>query len=147
MAVVSDDHSHESLCAQSLAALPATQHHAAPRLISPEEVKQHNGRGGVDFWAVVDGYVVDASAFVDSHPGGLRKLLSTDSPGVGATGKPFGFSFSRGRNAHFPDTGKRFHDGVLRFLSGVPSDGEHFLPPIDVSFPSHGKIVILGRLS
>ena len=37
------------------------------------------------FWAVIDGFVVDASEFVDKHPGGLRKLLSADSPAAGAT--------------------------------------------------------------
>ena len=94
---------------------------AAPRLISADEIKQHNGRNGESFWAVVDGFVVDATEFVadGGHPGGLKKLLSTDAAGTGATGKPFGFSFSRGRNAHFPQTGQRFQEGAKRFLSGV----------------------------
>ena len=41
-------------------------------------------------------------------------------------------------------TGKRFHDGVQQFLS-VASD-EPFLPPAEVAFPPHGRLVILGRL-
>ena len=85
------------------------------------------------------GWVVDASEFLTNHPGGLRKLLSTDKAKTGATGKPFGFSFSRGRNAHFPDTGKRFREGVERYLKSKK--------PTDVLFPPHGKIVILGQLS
>ena len=104
-------------------------------------MKEHGGRES--FWAVIDGFVVDATDFVDSHPGGLRKLLSTDSAASGATGKPFGFSFSRGKNAHFPATGQRFSEGAKRYLSG-PTDG--FLPPTDVTFEGHGKVVILGKL-
>ena len=143
MARVSDDHADESLCVEHMAA-PTKKAAPSPRLISPEELRQHNGRNGLAFWAVVDSFVVDATAFVDAHPGGLKKLLSTDSASTGATGKPFGFSFSRGRNAHFPETGKRFHDGVKRFMSSG-SDGP-VLPPAEVEFPPHGKIVILGRL-
>ena len=140
MAIVSSDHADESWCAELLRR-PA----AGPRLISPDEVRQHDGRSSSKFWAVIDTYVVDASEFVDTHPGGLRKLLSADSAATGATGKPFGFSFSRGRNAHFPDTGKRFHEGVKQYLAGV-SDGGAALPPADIVFPPYGKIVILGRL-
>ena len=82
---------------------------------------------------------MDASEFLTNHPGGLRKLLSTDKAKTGATGKPFGFSFSRGRNAHFPDTGKRFREGVERYLKSKKST--------EVLFPPHGKIIILGQLS
>ena len=71
-------------------------------------------------------------------------MLSTNSAAAGATGHPYGFSLSRGRNAHFPDTGKRFHDGVTRFLS-AESDGP-FLRPAEVAFPPYGSVVILGRL-
>ena len=90
---------------------------------------------------------MDATEFVadGGHPGGLKKLLSTDAAGTGATGKPFGFSFSRGRNAHFPQTGQRFQEGAKRFLSGV-SESEAVLPPVAVAFPPYGSIVILGRL-
>lgn len=150
MARVSDDHADASLCAATLLStggkpLAGKPLAKRPRLISPEEVQEHNGRSCATFWAVVDGLVVDASEFLDSHPGGLKKLLSTDSAGTGATGKAYGFSFSKGRNAHFPDTGRRFHDGVKRYLNGKSDGGEH-LPPSEVTFPGHGSIVILGRL-
>ena len=148
MARVSDDHADETLCGEHLLPRPAPAGSTCapgPRLISPDEVSQHSGSDGTSFWGVVDGFVVDASEFVDTHPGGLKKLLSVDSAGAGANGKPFGFSFSRGRNAHFPDTGKRFHDGVKRFLSGQ-GDGQ-VLPPAEVSFPPYGKLTILGRLA
>ena len=46
--------------------------------------------------------------------------------------------FSRGRNAHFPDTGRRFADGVQRYLR----DGH----ATKIKFPPHGALVILGRL-
>ena len=113
MAVVSADHADASLCAENLVAPAGGFKRAAcgPRLIAAEDVQQHSGKG-TGFWAVIDSFVVDCSEFVDTHPGGLRKLLSADSPATGATGQPFGFSFSRGRNAHFPDTGKRFREGV-----------------------------------
>ena len=143
-AVVSEDHADASMCVAHLATTNDGRHQRpAPRLISPDEVKQHGGREG-PFWAVVDGFVVDASTMVDSHPGGLRKLLSTDSAATGATGREFGFSFSKGRNAHFPDTGKRFHEGVQRYLNGE-AEGP-FLAPAEVAFPPYGGVVILGRL-
>jgi hypothetical protein len=86
---------------------------------------------------VVDGFVVDASLFRTKHPGGLRKLLQTNDAGAGATAGEFSFSFSRGKNAHFPDTGKRFRAGVEAFLRGEGAE---------VDFPPHGSLVILGRL-
>ena len=134
------------MCVEHMASLTAKQS-LVPRRITPAEVKQHNGKSG-SFWAVIDGFVVDASEFVDQHPGGLRKLLSADDAATGASGRPFGFSFSRGRNAHFPQTGKRFRDGVQRYSNGELSsgDGERFLPPGEVAFPPYGKIIILGRL-
>ena len=104
--------------------------------MEPEEVEQH--RSKESFWCVVDGFVVDATAFVDTHPGGLRKLMSTDDAGIGAGPDAFSFSFSRGRNAHFPDTGRRFADGVQRYLR----DGH----ATKIKFPPHGNLIILGRL-
>lgn len=63
-------------------------------MITAEEVKEHNGEGeDGSFWCCVDGFVVDATSFLDSHPGGLRKLLSSDSAEVGHTGQPFGFRY------------------------------------------------------
>ena len=147
MAVVSSDHAAVSLCAEDLASQGSSSSAApAARPISPEEVELHGGSSNEDFWCVVDGWVVDATEFVDKHPGGLRKLMSTDKVETGATGKPHGFSFSRGRNAHFPDTGKRFHNGVKKYLNGG-TPGETYFPPAAVVFPPHGRIVILGRLS
>ena len=58
-----------------------------PRPITGAEVKQHDGRSGNgSFWAVIDGWVVDATDFVGTHPGGNAKLLSTDNADIGATG-------------------------------------------------------------
>ena len=130
-AVVSTDHAGEGECVQHLAAA------AGPRTITQEEIQQRNGKVGNSFWAVIDGFVVDATAFVDSHPGGLPKLLSADAASTGATGQEFGFSFSRGRNAHFPGTGQNFAAGVKCFLAGGSPE---------VAFPPHGTLVILGRL-
>jgi len=138
--VISDDHGDESLCADGMAS-SSTE----PRPISVEELQEHNNSDG-SFWAVIDGFVVDATDFLESHPGGLKKLLSTDSPGAGASGQPYGFSFSRGRNAHFPDTGKRFRKGVERYLGGAASGSDSWLAPSDVAFPRYGRLVILGKL-
>jgi hypothetical protein len=148
MAVVSSDHADESLCAEHVLPLPALKDSGAapsPRLFSPDEVQQHDGQDGRSFWGVVDGFVVDASEFMQTHPGGIKKLLSVDTAAAGASGRPFGFSFSRGRNAHFPDTGRRFQDGVKRFLGG--GGGRAILPAADVEFPPYGKITILGKLA
>ena len=88
-AVVSSDHADESLNQSSSAA-------EAHRCIKPAEVEQHRSKDS--YWCVVDGFVVDATAFIDTHPGGLRKLMSTDDAGIGAGPDAFSFSFSRGRN-------------------------------------------------
>ena len=90
------------------------------------------------FWCVVDGFVVDATATVDRRIPAGSQLMSTDDAGIGAGPDAFGFSFSRGRNAHFPDTGRRFADGVQRYLR----DGH----ATKIKFPPHGTLVILGRL-
>ncbi|KAH8061857.1 hypothetical protein JL722_3814 [Aureococcus anophagefferens] len=97
MAVVSDDHAQAHLCVENVGA-------DGLRLFSPAEIKRNDGRDGRAFWAVVDGFVVDATAFVDSHPGGLKKLLSTDDANTGATGKAFGFHSPKGaaRRLLFP---------------------------------------------
>ena len=128
-----------------------------PRLYTSNEIRSHNEKGeGASFWAVIDGFVCDASQFLTSHPGKLRKLLSANSKGAGATGASFGFSFSRGRNSHFPGTSRTFLDGVARSLSGSPDDvreadgaasGGDVLSPYAVDFAPHGKLVLLGRLS
>ena len=129
--VISTDHADESLSVHKLGLTDGR--------ISAEDVRKHNNENGSGFWAVVDGFVVDATDFLDIHPGGLKKILATDTPGAGATGSDFGFSFSRGRNAHFPNTGRTFKDGVTRFLKG---NGE----PESVYFSSVGSITILGKL-
>ena len=86
MAVVSSDHADPSLCAEDLGSAAASSRGGGkpgPRLISAEEVEQHSGGSSGEFWCVVDGFVVDATEFVDAHPGGLRKLLSTNSAEAG----------------------------------------------------------------
>jgi hypothetical protein len=146
MAVVSDDHANPNLCVEHLAVPTQTSENQrpVPRLISPDELNEHSQHDTGQFWAVIDRFVVDATELADTHPGGLRKLLSTNNAEAGVTGRPFVFSFSRGRNAHFPGTGRCFQEGVQRYLA-TESDGP-FLHPVEVQFPSHGKIVILGQL-
>ena len=119
-----------------------------PRAFSQEDLAQNDGQDGRRFWCVVDGFVCDATEFVGSHPGGLRKLLSANTPAAGATGQMFGFSFSRGPNAHFPRTGQRFAEGIERFLQGVPTRNasEPHLPSTEVAFPPYGSVEILGRV-
>lgn len=123
-AVVSDDHAGPSL---HTAALLQSTSPSPVHLFSIVEVKENDGsHANKPFYCVIDGMVVDATSFVHAHPGGLKKILSTDDASVGATGKAFGFSFSSGRNAHFPGTGasvtQTFH---FRFLitreHGVPT--------------------------
>ena len=146
MARVSDDHADGSLCTEHMSPLLSStgRRLPIPRPISQEEVAQHSNSGDGVFWAVIDKFVVDASEFVNTHPGGLRKLLSADSADAGHTGKPFGFSFATGHNAHFPKTGQQFRDGVQQYLSSATE--EVYLLPTEVSFPPYGKIVILGKL-
>ncbi len=115
-----------------------------PQEFSADEVQAHCQDGL--FWAVLDGFVVDASDLIEHHPGGIKKILSANAPHAGATGQASGFSFSRGRNAHFPRTAQRFRDGVQRYLTGK-STKQTFLPPVEVAFEPYGKLVILGRIS
>lgn len=147
MAVVSDDHADETMNVEGMGLGITSDENGRsaprPRLISQEEVNEHSGPEG-SFWAVVDSFVIDATQFVEKHPGGMRKLLGVNSASEGVTGRPFGFSFTRGRNAHFPDTGRRFHEGVTRYLA-AGGDGP-FLSPAEVAFPPYGNVVILGRL-
>lgn len=142
MAVVSSDHADASLSAAGLRG-DGAQH---PRRIRAEELRNHNANDADGaFWGVVDGFVVSASGF--SHPGGLRKLQSVNTADAGHTGSEFGFSFSRGRNAHFPATGRAFREGVERYLRGAGGHKDGVLLPVEVMFPGYGKIVILGKLT
>jgi len=81
-AVISSDHASEGV--DNLPHLAGNP--SAPRLFSAAEVESHNkeganGEGGNDggeisFWAVIDGYVCEASEFVSPkvHPGGRKKV-------------------------------------------------------------------------
>jgi hypothetical protein len=145
---IADDHADESTCVERMsAAEQGGGKTLKPRTISADEIGQHNSKES--FWAVIDGFVVDATDFVETHPGGLRKLLSADSAAAGASGQSFGFSFSRGRNAHFPRTAKLFKAGVQQFLRGGGSDASDdrgHLPPVAVEFAPYGRVVVLGCL-
>ena len=111
-----------------------------PLEFTPEQVRAKNGKNGEKLWVVIDGYVVDATDFANSHPGGISKILSTDSKRSGYTGKEFGFSLSKGRNAHFPRTAKIFEEAAKSF----DSLQRHVTVEFD---PDHaGSIVILGKL-
>lgn len=147
--VVSPDHADESLAADTMGGMEDAA--VGPRVISADDIEANNSSEGGSFWAVVDNFVVDATDFLDSHPGGLKKLLATDSAAAGATGNAFGFSFSKGKNAHFPGTGKIFKEGVKLFLAGAAS-ADNCLVPRKVEFPKSGRhapssITILGRLA
>ena len=150
MAVVSQDHADESYYAGSC--LPSPSASSSPkraiRYFSPEDVDRHNRGDGddgpaVSYWAVVDGFVVDASDFLAKHPSGRKKLLATNDPETGDAGRPFDFSFSRGRNAHFPATARTFQDGVERFLNGGSAE---IVFPATYKDQEGGKLVVLGRL-
>jgi len=115
------------------------------RKFDVSEIRERNKGKGDDYvLAVIDNYVVEVKDF--DHPGGLKKLLETNDAGAGATGREFGFSFSRGKNQHFPRTGATFEAACDDFLAGtVAEDG--FLRPCTVDFgQGGGSIQILGVL-
>jgi hypothetical protein len=118
-----------------------TENVAEPRSFSPAEVQLHNHED--DMWAVIDGFVVDASGFASQHPGGTQKLLSANYPETGATGRNFGFSFSKGRNGHFPHTGATFEQACTNFLSQKGCEGG-VLAPHTFEFREGGSVTILG---
>jgi len=111
-----------------------------PLVFTPEQVRAKNGKNGEKLWVVIDGYVVDATDFANFHPGGTSKILSADSKRTGYTGKEFGFSLSKGKNAHFPTTAKAFEDAAKSF--------DRLQQRVVVKFGSGqtGSIVILGKL-
>eukprot|EP00406_Dinophysis_acuminata_P067604 CAMPEP_0179279504 /NCGR_PEP_ID=MMETSP0797-20121207/36148_1 /TAXON_ID=47934 /ORGANISM="Dinophysis acuminata, Strain DAEP01" /LENGTH=192 /DNA_ID=CAMNT_0020988135 /DNA_START=36 /DNA_END=612 /DNA_ORIENTATION=+ len=81
--------------------------HAAARshakaVFTREEVSKHSTRD--DLWGVVDGYVLDLTGFVGSHPGGVGKILGITREGD--------FSFARGANAHFGATASAFREAA-----------------------------------
>jgi len=49
-------------------------------IFTPEDVAKHNtwsmdDDGKKDLWLIIDGFVVDATEYADSHPGGPDKLI------------------------------------------------------------------------
>ena len=66
--------------------------HPNPRVISLAEVALHSAQD--DCWVVADGHVLDVTAFIASHPGGVDKIM-TLSAGSAPT-----FSFA----SHFKHT-------------------------------------------
>ena len=155
MAVVSDDHADESYNVTNLTTGDDdddADQAVSIRLFRSEEINEHNNNSNSgstsdessSFWAVIDGFVVDASDFINKHPGGRKKILSTNDVATGYTQtQPFEFSFSKGHNAHFPGTAKIFREGIEKYLNGGS--------PV-IEFPGEyknevgGKLVVLGRL-
>ena len=68
-AVVSSDHAGEDSSVEHLAAS------SGPRTIAPDEVREHNGKSGSSFWAVVDGFVVEHRTFLRGTSLGLGTSL------------------------------------------------------------------------
>jgi hypothetical protein len=108
-------------------------------VLTKEQVRKNDGLDGRPLWTVIDGYVTDCTEFAKFHPGGLRKILETDEKRTG-TGEEFGFSLSRGSNAHFPKTGRVFQEGIRRF--------DKLQSKVEVHFGKDGggAITILGKL-
>eukprot|EP00468_Gymnochlora_sp_CCMP2014_P003191 CAMPEP_0167761834 /NCGR_PEP_ID=MMETSP0110_2-20121227/12403_1 /TAXON_ID=629695 /ORGANISM="Gymnochlora sp., Strain CCMP2014" /LENGTH=149 /DNA_ID=CAMNT_0007648583 /DNA_START=45 /DNA_END=490 /DNA_ORIENTATION=+ len=147
MAVVSADHGSEDLNPSHISI--SSKQTYTPRPFYPSDIHEHNKDEKNSFLGIIDGYVCDCSNFVNDkkmHPGGIKKLLSTNEAKIGATGKDFGFSFTRGRNAHFPDTGKTFQEGVKAYLNGSHDGNKKYLAPQEVNFKPRGKVVIVGVL-
>ena len=114
-----------------------------PLEFTPEQVRAKNGKDGEKLWVVIDGYVVDATDFANVHPRGITKILSTDSRRSGHTGNEFGFSLSKGKNAHFPTTAKTFEEAAKSFDRLQRHVTVQFGPDTD---QAAGTIVILGKL-
>jgi hypothetical protein len=122
-------------------AVMAEQENSSSSLVlTKEQVRKNDGLEGRPLWTVIDGYVVDCTEFAKFHPGGLRKILATDEKQTGWTGEEFGFSLSRGKNAHFPQTRRVFQEGTRRF--------DELQSQVEVNFGKDGggAITILGKL-
>lgn len=93
--VVSSDHANPQLHASSL-----DSGGFCPPLISADEIAANNSSDpSASMYCVIDGYVVEAVEFLRGkvHPGGKKKVQQTNDAGIGATSKPFTFSFSKGK--------------------------------------------------
>ena len=109
-------------------------------VLTKDQVRENDGREQRPMWAVIDGYVVECTEYAKLHPGGIRKIRETDEKQTGWTGEEFGFSFTRGKNAHYPKTGRVFQEGIRKF--------EELQSPVEVDFGKDGggAITILGKL-
>ena len=134
-AVISSDHGSDH--APSFSTPSSTSSPFSPPTYTRSQIEDNNAShthqaSPARFLAVIDGYVVDASEYArpSVHPGGVKKASTTNDESTGATGEWGGFSFTKGRNAHFPGTEKRWKEGVEEWLKG--GDGE-------VKFEGKGK--------
>lgn len=109
-------------------------------VLTKEQVRMNDGLEDRPLWTVIDGYVVDCTEFAKFHPGGLRKIRETDEKQTGWTGEEFGFSLTRGSNAHFPKTGRVFEEGMRKF------DKLQRQVEVDFGRGGGGAITILGKL-
>lgn len=128
------------------------------RYYTVEQIQQHNlahhscgkdGKSITSFWCCIDGFVVDATEYYQTrvHPGGQRKVLQTNDANIGSDNKPMSFSFSKGKNAHFPETARIFQESVKQFLKGVSN--EVVFPDVikkNGELARGGTIYIIGRL-
>lgn len=138
---------------ESTADMSASTSLACPcRLFTGHEILAHNnrttneGEGFSDnaatptgFLVVVDGYVVDVGLYLAAHPGGRANILTANSADIGASGvRPFDFSFSRGRNAHFAGTANAFSDACDAYMAQDVEGAEsrNTLPPFEFQLPT-----------
>jgi len=118
----------------------AEQENTSSLSLTKEQVRKNDGLEDRPLWTVIDGYVTDCTEFAKFHPGGLGKILATDEKQTGWTGEEFGFSLTRGSNAHFPKTGRVFQEGMRKF--------DKLQSQVEVNFGKDdgGAITILGKL-
>eukprot|EP00986_Skeletonema_menzelii_P016010 scaffold13279_cov155-Skeletonema_menzelii.AAC.5 len=116
------------------------QENSSTLVLTKEQVRKNDGLEDRPLWTVIDGYVVDCTEFAKFHPGGLRKILATDEKETGWTGEEFGFSLTRGSNAHFPKTGRVFQEGMRKF------DKRQSQVVVNFGKDGGGAITILGKL-
>jgi hypothetical protein len=124
-----------------------------------EQIQQHNlahhfscgedCKSITSFWCCIDGFVVDATEYYQTrvHPGGERKVLQTNDANIGNENKPMSFSFTKGKNAHFPETARTFQESVKQFLKG--GSNEVVFPDVikkNGELAHGGTIYIIGRL-
>ena len=83
------------------------------RNLTLDDVSKHNQED--DYWAVINGYVVDLTEFLSHHPAGAKKIINKR--------KQLGSDISPNFLDHFKHTVDKFHGACREYDEKYGQDG------------------------